>query len=176
MKTKLILLAILISCPAIAQETGMVLIPAGEFTMGSEDSNADSDEAPEHTVYLDAYWIYKHEVTNAQYAEFMNDQGNQTEDGVTWLDSGEDDARIHQSSGDWIPDSGYGDHPVVEVSWYGAQAYCEWAGGRLPTEAEWEKAARGTDGRTYPWGEQDPNCNRNRMKISERKLRSLYHA
>jgi serine/threonine-protein kinase len=137
----------------------MVYVPAGEFLMGSEDADAWDDEAPEHRVYLDDYWIYKYEVTNEQYAEFLNEMGNQTEGGVTWLYAGDEDANIHKSGGEWVVDSGYEYHPVVEVSWYGAQAYCEWAGGRLPTEAEWEKAARGEDGSTYPWGEANPNCN-----------------
>jgi serine/threonine-protein kinase len=136
----------------------MVYVPAGEFLMGSEDANADNDEAPEHTVYLDAYWIYKYEVTNEQYAVFLNEMGNQSEGGATWLDASDEDANIHESGGEWTADSGYEDHPVVEVTWYGAQAYCTWAGGELPTEAQWEKAARGEDGGTYPWGEADPNC------------------
>ncbi|MEA3325757.1 MAG: formylglycine-generating enzyme family protein [Chloroflexota bacterium] len=131
----------------------MVYVPEGEFLMGSEDRSP-----PEHTVFLDAFWIYKHEVTNEQYANFLNAEGNQSEGGVTWLDAGDSDVRIHPAIGEWGPDSGYGDNPVVEVSWYGAQAYCKWAGGRLPTEAEWEKAARGEDGQTYPWGEENPTC------------------
>jgi len=136
----------------------IVYVSKGEFLMGSDECDPDDFEYPEHTVYLDAYWVYKHEVTNAQFAVFLNAQGNQEEGGMTWLEDVDEDARIRQSGGEWVPDSGYGDHPVVEVSWYGAQAYCEWAGGRLPTEAEWEKAARGTDGRTYPWGEESPTC------------------
>ncbi len=114
----------------------MVYVPAGEFLMGSEDADAVSDEAPEHTVYLDAYWIYKNEVTNAQYRQCI-------EDGVC---SG------NLSS---YPET---DYPAVYMDWYEANEYCTWAGGRLPTEAEWEKAARGTDGRTYPWGEESPTC------------------
>jgi formylglycine-generating enzyme required for sulfatase activity len=98
-----------------------VYIPAGEFIMGS--GNGDSDEQPVRRVYLDAYWMYETEVTNAQYAEFVG--GNTT----------------------------LVEHPVKNVTWHDAVAYCAWAGGRLPTEAEWEKAARGTDGRTYPWGD-----------------------
>jgi serine/threonine-protein kinase len=133
----------------------MVFLPAGEFPMGSEDSIAEDDEAPEHTVFVDAFWIYKHEVTNAQFAAFLNAEGNQEEGGVTWLDAESFEVRIHQSEGTWVPDEGYEAHPVVEVNWFGADAYCQWAGGRLPTEAEWEKAARGTDERTYPWGNSE---------------------
>jgi serine/threonine-protein kinase len=138
----------------------MVYVAAGDFLMGSEDAEADDDEAPEHTVYLDDYWIYKYEVTNEQFADFLNEQGNEIEGGVTWLDADDEDVLIQQAGGEWAPESGYGDHPVVEVSSYGAQAYCEWAGGRLPTEAEWEKAARGSEGLTYPWGSTGVTGNR----------------
>ena len=127
----------------------IVFVPAGEFLMGSEDLSAEADEAPEHTVYLDDFWIYKHEVTNAQFATYLNAASNQSEGEVTWLGV---DVRISQSEERWVPDEGYEDHPVVDINWFGADTYCQWAGGRLPTEAEWEKAARGTDGRTYPWG------------------------
>jgi formylglycine-generating enzyme required for sulfatase activity len=130
----------------------MVHVPAGEFIMGSPQGEGSDDEHPQHTVYLDAFYIDKYEVTNAQFAQFLNEQGNQEEDGVTWLDIEDPDCRITERGGQYQPKSGYSDHPVNEVSWYGARAYCEWAGKRLPTEAEWEKAARGTDGRTYPWG------------------------
>lgn len=143
----------------LADVDGMtqVFVSAGEFTMGSEDG--DSNEAPVHTVYLDAYWIDQTEVTNAQFAAFLNANGNQSEGGVTWLAIGSSYASIVESGGRFQPEAGYDDHPVVAVSWYGATAYCAWAGRRLPTEAEWEKAARGTDARTYPWGE-GINCDR----------------
>jgi serine/threonine-protein kinase len=114
----------------------MVYVPAGEFLMGSEDYDAYDDEKPEHTVYLDAYWIYKHEVTNAQYRQCV--------------DEGECDV---PSDVDQFNNPDLDDHPVVYVNWFDADAYCQWAGGRLPTEAEWEKAARGTDGRKFPWGD-----------------------
>ncbi|MFZ5911217.1 MAG: SUMF1/EgtB/PvdO family nonheme iron enzyme [Chloroflexota bacterium] len=152
----------------------MVYVPAGEFQMGSNadealaecqkfrtDCQRDwfTDEEPIHTVYLDAFWIDQTEVTNEMFAVFLNEAGNQNESGVTWLDSGDADVRIHKIEDTWQTDSGYGDHPVIEVSWYGAKAYCEWAGRRLPTEAEWEKAARGgLEGNVYPWGDEAPVC------------------
>jgi formylglycine-generating enzyme required for sulfatase activity len=113
--------------------------------MGSDSGY--SDEQPVHTVYLDAFSIDKYEVTNGQFAQFLS-AGN----GSHYYSS----MRITKSGSTYTAQSGYGNHPVVYVDRNGAKAYCEWAGKRLPTEAEWEKAARGTDGRTYPWGESDP--------------------
>jgi formylglycine-generating enzyme required for sulfatase activity/tRNA A-37 threonylcarbamoyl transferase component Bud32 len=118
----------------------MAYVPAGEFLMGSKDDRfADDDEHPQHTVYVSEFWIDKTEVANTQYRKCV-------ESGVcrapTTCDGGEPT----------YSDSSKADHPVVCVSWWDAKTYCEWAGKRLPTEAEWEKAARGTDGRKYPWG------------------------
>ena len=118
----------------------MVYVPAGEFIMGSPDGEGDSDEHPQHTVYLDAFWIDRTEVTNEQYRGCV-EAG--TCPAPTTCDWGEPT----------YSDSSKADHPVVCVSWEDAKAYCEWAGKRLPTEAEWEKASRGTDGRKYPWGD-----------------------
>ena len=112
----------------------MVFVPAGEFIMGSDDGN--EDERPAHTVFLDGFWIDKYEVTNAEYKGFVDATGQPPP---------------HHWEGGTYPE-GKGDHPVVWVSWHDAQAYCQWAGKRLPMEAEWEKAARGTDGRKWPWG------------------------
>jgi serine/threonine-protein kinase len=125
-----------------------VTIPAGEFTMGSDDSDsmASRNEKPQHQVYLDEYRIARTPVTNAQYQAFVESIGHRS----PW----------HWNNGQ-IP-SGKRDHPVVYVSWQDAVAFCTWAGVRLPTEAEWEKAARGTDGRIWPWGNQKPtvsHCN-----------------
>ena len=139
----------------------MVYVPAGEFLMGSNEGDDFAyfdDEYPQHTVTLDAFWIDKYEVTNAQFAAFLNAEGNQEEGGATWLKTDSDAAYIHQQNGTWQVDKGYGEHPVGMVSWYGARAYAEWVGGRLPSEAEWEKAARGTDGRIYPWGNEPPTA------------------
>jgi len=118
-----------------ADPNEMALIPAGEFIMGTDERLPD--EGPEHKVYLDAFYIDKYEVTNLQYKKFI-------------------DATNHKSPSNFTnrtyPD-GKVDHPVTYVNWYDATDYCTWAGKRLPNDQEWEKAARGTDGRTYPWGD-----------------------
>jgi len=128
----------------------MVYVPAGEFTLGSSDAELDAwlrqhpqeerssfyREQPQCRVNLPAYWIGRTEVTNAQYLVFVRATGHQSPE--------------HWASG--RPPAGLENFPVVKVSWEDARAYCAWAGGRLPTELEWEKAARGTDGRIFPWG------------------------
>ena len=127
----------------------MVLIPAGEFRMGGSENN----EKPVHSVYVDAFYMDKYEVTNEQYAEFLNAKGKHAEGGITWYDIDESLSRIEFVSGVHRVKTGYENHPVTMVSWYGAMAYADWAGKRLPTEAEWEKAARGgLAGQKYPWG------------------------
>lgn len=135
---------------------GMALIPAGEFQMGSNDVEGDKIEQPVHTVYVDAFYMDVYEVTNAQYKKFI-DANPQWQKG-RWWQKGRIKRRFHNRNylKDWdgndYPD-GKGDHPV-QVSWYAAMAYAEWAGKRLSTEAEWEKAARGgLVGKMYPWGD-----------------------
>jgi formylglycine-generating enzyme required for sulfatase activity len=142
-------------------EVIQVFIPAGSFLMGSAESDrlASNDEFPQHEVSLDAFWIDQTEVTNAQFATFLNEEGNQGEGGVEWLEEESSYVLIESRDGVYQPKAGFEAHPVIEVSWYGARAYCEWTGGRLPTEAEWEYAARGPDSRIYPWGNQAPTCN-----------------
>jgi formylglycine-generating enzyme required for sulfatase activity len=130
----------------------LVYVPAGEFVMGGD---AYFEERPVHTVILDAFWIDQTEVTNGMFASFLNAWGNRQEDGAAYLDDGDIDSQIHFAEGFWRADPVYQDHPVVEVTWYGANAYCSWAGRRLPTEAEWEKAARGKAGGIYPWGNDE---------------------
>lgn len=124
----------------------LVYVPAGEFTMGNNGGN--DDEKPEHQVYLDAYWIDQTEVTNGMYAKCMEankcnpPEKNRSQTRLSYFDDPE-----------------FEDYPVIYVSWDDAIAYCTWVGRELPTEAQWEKAARGTDGRAYPWGE-DVDCDK----------------
>ncbi len=138
----------------------LIYIPAGEFDMGSESGNPD--QAPVHRVQLDGYWLDRTEVTNEMFAKFLNSAGNQTEGGVTWLRPLTPFAGILEKNGIWQPLPGRENYPIVDVSWYGANAYCSWAGRRLPTEAEWEYAAKGDDNRRFPWGNDDLDCDRAR--------------
>ena len=129
----------------------MVLIPAGEFQMGSNDSDAWDNEKPVHTVYVDAFYMDVDKVTNAQYKEFVDANPEWGKDRIP--SSYHNGNYLKDWSGNSYP-NGKGNHPVVYVSWYGAMAYAQWAGKRLPTEAEWEKAARGgLVGKRYPWGD-----------------------
>ena len=130
----------------------MVLIPAGDFQMGSNDSNADDDEKPVHTVYVDAFYIDKYEVTNAQFKAFVDANPQWRKDKISY--KYHNGNYLSHWNGNSYP-SGKGNHPVVYVSWYAAMVYAQWAGKRLPTEAEWEKAARGgLVGKKYPWGNE----------------------
>ena len=145
--------------PAPDPYEGMVLIESGEFRMGSNERDS---EKPIHSVYVDAFYMDEYEVTNAEYAEFLNAKGKHTDGNITWLDIGADRCRIEYVSRVYRAKTGYETHPVVEVSWYGAMAYAAWKGKRLPTEAEWEKAARGgLSGLKYPWGNAIDSTNAN---------------
>jgi len=133
--------------PSLPQhlERSMVLVPAGEFEMGSW--TGDADERPVRRVYLDAYFMDKNQLTVGEYAKFL-------------------EATFHEVPSDWniMSRAMHQNRPVVNVDWADAAAYCKWAGKRQPTEAEWEKAARGTDGRTYPWGDEPPTKFHGNMK------------
>ena len=154
MRCAAIILMVALSMPVAASDYDMVLVPAGPFVMGSDDG--PEDERPAHVVTLRAFEIDRLPVTNAGFARFLERHGPVDARGRRHYDWDDGDARIHRVEGQWRADAGYEDHPVVEASWLGAHAYCQALGNRLPTEAEWEKAARGADGRRFPWGDAAP--------------------
>ncbi len=119
----------------------MVRVEGGRFMMGS--NGGEDDERPVHRVNVSTFYIGKYEVTNAQYAAFLNTKGNQREGGKTWLNIGNSQCQIKYTNGKYRVKNGFENYPVIYVSWYGARAYCKWVGGRLPSEAEWEYAAQG---------------------------------
>jgi formylglycine-generating enzyme required for sulfatase activity len=134
-------------------EDGMVYVPAGPFIFGAE-----SESNLRVATVSEAFRIDRFPVTNAQFCEFLNALGSQEEGGAEWIDLKgayeKEKCRISGRRGRFTVERGYEDHPVIYVSSYGAAAYAKWAGKRLPSEQEWEKAARGIDGRRYPWGEE----------------------
>jgi len=148
----------------------MVYVPAGEFLMGSTNAeqNAEDDEKPQRSVYLDAFYIGQYPVTNEQFSRFVDAVGYRTDAeqaGSGWVWTGQAWELVQGAN--WRHPSGSGssiadkmDHPVVQVTWDDANAYCQWTDKRLPTEAEWEKAARGTSGWSYPWGNSAPDGQR----------------
>ncbi len=133
---------------------GMVAIPGGPFLMGRDSGPAD--EQPAHRISLPTFYIDRNLVTVAEFATFVQANGTEGPHGELYLDVYDPDNRLHQRHGVWQPEEGFASYPAGEVSWFGAMAYCQWRKKRLPSEAEWEKAARGTDGRLYPWGNDTP--------------------
>ena len=153
---------------------GMVLIPAGSFLMGSEDELVWGNARPVHTVHLDAFFMDKYEVTNAEFKAFVNANPAWQKDNI--------EDRFHDGTYLWLWTgtdyfAGRADHPVVFVSWYAAMAYAEWAGKRLPTEAEWEYAARGgLAGKKYPWGDTITPAHANYWDVGDRTPVGQYPA
>jgi formylglycine-generating enzyme required for sulfatase activity len=141
----------------------MVYVPGGTFQMGSDKDDADAkpDELPSHAVTLDGFWMDQTEVTNAQFVAFLNAHGNAGEGGRKMVEMERGYCQIRQEEGAYRVGSA-AFHPVLMVTWYGADTYCQWVGGRLPSEAEWEYAARGPESHLYPWGDDAPTCERAR--------------
>jgi formylglycine-generating enzyme required for sulfatase activity len=138
---------------------GMLPVPAGPFVMGCDSGpDCEDDEGPASTFTLSAFRIDAFETTNAEFAEFLNAHGNDCP--PVWCFAELINGDVADVDGTWYARPETASHPIHDVSWYGAEAYCAWRGKRLPTEAEWERAARGTDGDAYPWGNGDPNCGR----------------
>jgi formylglycine-generating enzyme required for sulfatase activity len=131
--------------PCPVDEMVMIYAPADEFEMGSDASDSDADDAkfPQHSVTLDGFWIDQTEVTNVQYRRCV--------------EAGACQAPTCEWGWSTYEHAEHANHPVLCVDWYGAAAYCEWTGARLPTEAEWEYAARGPDSFIYPWGNSPPD-------------------
>lgn len=163
----------------------MVKIPAGRYLIGSEQGNASA--RPAHHVMLESFYIDIHEVTNSQFAEYLNTLnvkaagkvpagelrpadvegpdadrlwGGASGNDRAFIEMDDIDARIGIDNGRLVPEPGYEAHPAPESTWRGARAYCAWRGMRLPTEVEWEAAARGGEGRRYPWGDAPPTTER----------------
>ncbi len=150
-----------------AQAEALVPVAAGAFWMGRDDG--DPEERPLHRLDMKQFWIDRHKITNAEFAAFLEAQGPTSPEGALRYEHEDDDARLrpvrpglapHGLPARWTVAPGFERHPAVEVTWFGARDYCAWKGRRLPTEAEWEKAARGDDQRPYPWGREPPTPDR----------------
>ena len=143
------LMAILIGTGATAMDAG-----AGNADVGSSPAPQPQDGGA--MVFIDSLGAYidRHEVTVAAFCQFLNEKGNRTEGGAMWLETASKHAHITERDGRFEVEAGFGHHPIVEVSWYGARAYCGWAGKRLPTESEWQQACEGPQKLEFPWGNE----------------------
>ncbi|GET45588.1 hypothetical protein RCZ01_08900 [Capnocytophaga felis] len=124
-------------------EKDKIVVEGGTFLMGSPKSEGEANERPQHQVTVKRFKISKYEITNAQYAEFLNAKGNQKNGDVPYIELKAGWCQIEKVNNKYLAKKGYEQHPVVLVSWYGAKAYAEWVGGKLPSEEQWEYAARG---------------------------------
>jgi len=152
-------IAPVVAAPPVPKEVDpvpMVTIPAGEFLMGNSEGKGRADEWPQRSVYLDEFAIDQVEVTNERYLAFVATTGHRSPPNP-------------YGTGPLLSVKGIEQLPVVQATWYDAKAYCSWTKKRLPTEAEWEKAARGTDGRLFPWGNEPAASKRAIMSGRRRK-------
>ncbi len=165
-----------------------VWIPGGCFKMGSPQTEAtyDPDETPVHDVCVKGFWMSKYEVTNREFVRFLNDVGKRSTDiNRPWFETKEEDQDSHiiGEVGKFQVENGYENHPVIEVSWYGAKAFARWIGEkngklcRLPSEAEWEYVCRnGKQNSKYPWGETSPCCKKGMINGAKFDDDNLCHA
>jgi formylglycine-generating enzyme required for sulfatase activity len=150
----------------------LLLVPGGWFEAGGPSS--DEGDCGPFPVKLPPFYLAMHPVTNVQYARFLSQRrpGDSDLEKWIWLNS---NCFVRKSGGGYEAYGGKADHPVVQVSWYGAVAYCQWADVRLPSELEWEKGARGMVGREYPWGNAwDPDKCRNSQNIGSEMTSSVW--